>query len=446
MWTAIQYVTTPLSLIAFLVAVLAVVYRVRLKHKLAALKTVPEKERGALLEKSLETYSLTDDNLTRNQKYELLTRVLENRVRRMKIVAYSAVPVTVVAFVVAAVIFAANKPVPVVTPVVQEVTDDDFTFTFDPPSPLDLFASQTTITATLKDKSDKAVTVPLTWSLVDVTDAQYVEVSQQGNTITVRRQPAADKALLKDVELLVALSVQTTQPLSSRAQPSEQFNLVIRRHDTSEVPKVKLTATAEDGTRNSKGGGLIQARFELASFQRTSGAEPQVYIMDNRDRVYNPQTSANGGTNATDIREIIDEFRLSVHSVVETIYKGWAGEKQVTNADLIIIHYHCWQFSAAGDTGNWEQTLREFIGRIASEKPNVHFIIYSRIRSIDNTDRARGGYFLSWRYEDKLQVRGLHNRIHPLHIVRGSNEFCDQLTKGKLASLIKTILKVREQT
>jgi hypothetical protein len=116
MWRAIQYVGTPLTLIAFVAAIVAFVYRSVLKARIDAIRSAPAKERAGLIEKTLETYSIKDDNLTREQKFGLMSMVLENRIRRLKIIALTSITA---AFIAAAVVIVG---VVVAGPV---VTNDD---------------------------------------------------------------------------------------------------------------------------------------------------------------------------------------------------------------------------------------------------------------------------------------------------------------------------------
>lgn len=94
MWQAIQYVTTPLTLLAFVVAVGAYVYRLR-AHKIKALiDSAPEAARPALVEGALRDFKTVDTaNLTRAQQYQIVLRTLAQRERRLRIIGLSAIVV-----------------------------------------------------------------------------------------------------------------------------------------------------------------------------------------------------------------------------------------------------------------------------------------------------------------------------------------------------------------
>ena len=98
MWTVVQYVGTPLTLLAFIAAVFAWSYSVKLKEKAELLKTLPESERVVYLEKELESYQIdaVQKGVTGQQKFELMQLVILQRAHRLKIVAMTAIAIAVV--------------------------------------------------------------------------------------------------------------------------------------------------------------------------------------------------------------------------------------------------------------------------------------------------------------------------------------------------------------
>lgn len=112
MWEAIQYVGSPLALVAFIAAVVATILRARLRHRVTLLNTLPEDQRLAFLEASLETYHIKHDNLTRQQKYELMLNVLDGRSTRLRIVAKTLVIIAAIVAVaiVLSVVFQPPNP------------------------------------------------------------------------------------------------------------------------------------------------------------------------------------------------------------------------------------------------------------------------------------------------------------------------------------------------
>lgn len=63
MWTAIKYVGSAVTLVAFVAAVAAWLYRSRLLEKERLLRTVPEQERAALVERTLVLFKVDAERL-----------------------------------------------------------------------------------------------------------------------------------------------------------------------------------------------------------------------------------------------------------------------------------------------------------------------------------------------------------------------------------------------
>ena len=82
LFEAVQYVTGIFSLLAFVAAVGAVMTNKYINHKEGLIKTVPEKERAHLVEKALEGFVVRTEDLTKQQKYELLMRQMDHRTAR----------------------------------------------------------------------------------------------------------------------------------------------------------------------------------------------------------------------------------------------------------------------------------------------------------------------------------------------------------------------------
>jgi len=80
-------ISTPLAAIAFAISAGAYYgYRI-FRNKAAMIASAPPEDRARLVDKALETYSITEDNLTREQKYQLMLTVLNLRAKRFKILA-----------------------------------------------------------------------------------------------------------------------------------------------------------------------------------------------------------------------------------------------------------------------------------------------------------------------------------------------------------------------
>lgn len=90
MWEIVQNIGTPISLIAFVAAVICYAFLGSQKHKIELLKALPEEKRWELLNKELEGYNVTQDDLTREQKFELMKTVLMQKAEHRKRIIYTA--------------------------------------------------------------------------------------------------------------------------------------------------------------------------------------------------------------------------------------------------------------------------------------------------------------------------------------------------------------------
>jgi len=90
MWDIIQNIGTPISLVAFIAALISYAFLGSQKHKIELLKALPEEKRWELLNKDIESYNITQDNLTREQKFELMKTVLMQKAEHRKRIIYIA--------------------------------------------------------------------------------------------------------------------------------------------------------------------------------------------------------------------------------------------------------------------------------------------------------------------------------------------------------------------
>jgi hypothetical protein len=95
MWRAIQYVTTPITLIAFVVAVSAWLYRARIFERKRLIETAKTEDRAELVLAVLKTYPIPCDNLTRDQKFELLKKLVQQDANRFRTIAIVAVLISI---------------------------------------------------------------------------------------------------------------------------------------------------------------------------------------------------------------------------------------------------------------------------------------------------------------------------------------------------------------
>ncbi|HOX24847.1 MAG TPA: hypothetical protein PLL30_03665 [Candidatus Krumholzibacteria bacterium] len=91
---AIPYVGTPLALIAFVVAVAASVYRARLAERRKLIETAPAEQRGELMVAAIRDFSTVPlENLTKEQRFQLALRLIEERQARFRVTTIVAVTV-----------------------------------------------------------------------------------------------------------------------------------------------------------------------------------------------------------------------------------------------------------------------------------------------------------------------------------------------------------------
>jgi hypothetical protein len=98
MWEAIQYVGTPVALVAFVVATAAYIYSQKLRNKVEVIKEIPKSKRAAVIDNEMETYRITPDkdNLTKEQKFELTKTVILQRAHRLKIISLTTIALAVI--------------------------------------------------------------------------------------------------------------------------------------------------------------------------------------------------------------------------------------------------------------------------------------------------------------------------------------------------------------
>lgn len=87
MWNALAYVTTGISLAGFLAALAVYLSKAALSRTEQLIRTAPERDRGRLVEASLESFHIDTTGLTRDQKFQLALQQISARERRFKEVA-----------------------------------------------------------------------------------------------------------------------------------------------------------------------------------------------------------------------------------------------------------------------------------------------------------------------------------------------------------------------
>lgn len=86
-----QQVAEPLALVAFVCALAAYAYRYWLVERRKLIESAPEKERARVLEHTIRGFSTVPlDNLTRQQRVDLATKLIEERKFRVQLLSGSA--------------------------------------------------------------------------------------------------------------------------------------------------------------------------------------------------------------------------------------------------------------------------------------------------------------------------------------------------------------------
>ncbi|WP_295388976.1 hypothetical protein [uncultured Thiodictyon sp.] len=87
MWEAIQYVTTGLTFVAFLVTVIAWAYKSKSEERERLIQAASEDKRADLVRSTLEFFDVDTTGLTKEQKYQLALAQIHERARRFRTMA-----------------------------------------------------------------------------------------------------------------------------------------------------------------------------------------------------------------------------------------------------------------------------------------------------------------------------------------------------------------------
>ena len=100
MWEAIQYISSDLTLLAFIVAVASWTYKRSPERALRLIETAEEGNRATLVRSALEVLDIDTARLTNRQLCQLAIELIRARVERFRI---TAIVVCVLALILAAV-------------------------------------------------------------------------------------------------------------------------------------------------------------------------------------------------------------------------------------------------------------------------------------------------------------------------------------------------------
>jgi serine/threonine protein kinase len=167
---------------------------------------------------------------------------------------------------------------------------------------------------------------------------------------------------------------------------------------------------------------------------------PVVVLMDSPlpDRVYDPETRKNGGTNADDITDILQDLPIAIEK--ENTSPLWHREDQVLRQkpSLIVIHRSCFADATVGlDPQSTalqvaDKKLESFLGYVSLGNPATKFLTYTR-RSEDQG---------AWVLDLERRFPQLKGRVVALTVPGGSEHatFRDPETKKALRQQVKSIL------
>ena len=167
---------------------------------------------------------------------------------------------------------------------------------------------------------------------------------------------------------------------------------------------------------------------------------PVLVLMDSPlpDRVYDPETRKNGGTNADDITDILQDLPIVIEK--ENTSPLWHREDQVLRQkpSLIVIHRSCFADATVGLDPRAtalqvaDKKLESFLGYVSLGNPATKFLTYTR-RSEDQG---------AWVLDLERRFPQLKGRVVALTVPGGSEHatFRDPETKRMVREKVKSIL------
>jgi serine/threonine protein kinase len=188
-------------------------------------------------------------------------------------------------------------------------------------------------------------------------------------------------------------------------------------------------------------GALLIWRSGASWFKRSGPPGlPVIVLMDSPlpDRVYDPETRKEGGTNADDITDILRDLPIVVQK--ENTSPLWHREEQVLqqNPTLIVMHRSC--FAEADAPFDPQSTaikvsdskIDAFLGYVGLGNPATKFLIYTR-RPDDKG---------AWASDLEKRFPQLKGRIFTIHVTGGPEHatFRDATTAQALRQQVQAIL------
>jgi serine/threonine protein kinase len=167
---------------------------------------------------------------------------------------------------------------------------------------------------------------------------------------------------------------------------------------------------------------------------------PVVVLMDSPlpDRVYDPETRKNGGTNADDITDILRDLPIVIEK--ENTSPLWHREDQVLRESpaLIVIHRSCFADTNVGfdpqstATQIADKKIESFLGYISLGNPNTKFLVYTR----------RSGDQSPWTADMEKRFPQLAGRVRAVTVPGGPEHatFRDPNTAKMVRQQVQSIL------
>ncbi len=208
---------------------------------------------------------------------------------------------------------------------------------------------------------------------------------------------------------------------------------------------------------------VVAATFIAALLFLKTKAPPVVVLMDSPipERVYDPETRRNQGTNADDLTDILGYLPVALHK--ETVSSVWHREDEILKQQptLILIHRSCFFDRAALSDSTFmrhlymlaDNKLVAFLGYIAMGKPDTKFLVYSRGFG-NESNRSR------WVSEAVNRFPQLRDKIVTMTVLRGVNiatirspsvikstaTFRDPDTASQVRRLVESMLNLKVAT
>lgn len=254
------------------------------------------------------------------------------------------------------------------------------------------------------------------------------------------------REMLNDLHRLKQrLSVAAELERSVAPQPSE-------RSDAERATSPDAAVIASSRPRSKRwlvGAILLVAMVALASAIIWKGRAywfnhatqtPVVVLMDSTlpDRVYDPETRKNGGTNADDITDILRDLPIVIEK--ENTSPLWHREDQVLleKPSLIVIHRSCFADATVGLNPQStalqiaDKKLESFLGYASLGNPATKFLTYTRRYEDEG----------AWVLDLEKRFPQLKGRVVALTVPGGAEHatFRDPETKKMVREKVKSIL------